>query len=63
MPSLINYLELSRKFFFVLQGAESNFMSFGENEYRFTAEQEEQNLIKMEEDKTEIRLGENLKMF
>jgi hypothetical protein len=41
-----------------MAGAESNFMSFGENEYRFTAEQEEQNLINMEKEKTEIRLGD-----
>ncbi len=35
-------------------------MSFGENEYRFTAEQEEENLIKMEKENNEVRLGENL---
>jgi hypothetical protein len=36
-------------------------MSFGENEYRFTAEQEEQNLIKMEKEKNEVRIGNKLK--
>jgi hypothetical protein len=32
-------------------------MSFGANEYRFTAEQMRQNLIQMEKDKTEVMLG------
>ena len=44
-------------------GAESDNMSFGENEYRFTAEQEEDNLIKMAKEKNEVRLGNKLKHF
>ena len=44
-------------------GAESDNMSFGENEYRFTAEQEEENLIKMEKEKNEVRLGNKLQKF
>ena len=40
-----------------LPGAETNFMSFGFNEYRFTAEQEEQNLIKIGKEKNEAKLG------
>ena len=38
-------------------------MSFGENEYRFTAEQEEDNLIKMAKEKNEVRLGNKLEQF
>jgi len=40
-------------------GAETNFMSFGHNEYRFTAKEEEEYLIKIEKEKNEVRLGES----
>ena len=33
-------------------------MSFGLNGYRFDAKQEEENLIKMEKEKNEVKLGD-----
>ena len=42
-----------------LPGAETNFMSFGYNEFMDTAEQQEEKLIQMEKNKNEVKIGES----